>query len=154
MGEHGKGAAMRAVVTFRVGTQEFCIDVMAVREIRVWTPATPVAHAPDFVCGVIDLRGVVLPIIDLAARLGGLPTAATTRHAILVTEASGQLAGLLVEDVSELLTVGEDLIQPTPDVASEQARRLVSGIIVIGGRMVSLLAVGAILPRATAPIAA
>jgi hypothetical protein len=88
MAELGRtdGAAAREMITFLIGTQEFCIDVMLVREIRVWSPATPVAHAPGFVCGVINLRGKVLPIIDFAARLGFPPTQPTTRHAILVVQ--------------------------------------------------------------------
>ena len=67
------GAKSREMITFLVGAQEFCIDVMSVREIRVWTPATPIAHAPSYVAGVINLRGTVLPIIDFAARLGFPP---------------------------------------------------------------------------------
>jgi chemotaxis signal transduction protein len=70
--EKTDGAAAREMITFLIGIQEFCIDVMMVREIRGWTPATPVAHAPAFVSGVINLRGTVLPIIDFAARLGTL----------------------------------------------------------------------------------
>src|SRR5258708_23426624 len=89
------GAAAREMVTFLIGSQEFCIDVMVVREIRVWAPATPVAHAPGFVCGVINLRGTVLPIIDFAARLGLPPTEPTTRHAILVVQIKDQTIGLL-----------------------------------------------------------
>ena len=140
------GAAAREMITFLIGAQEFCIDVMSVREIRVWTPATPVAHAPDFVCGVINLRGKVLPIIDFAARLGFPPTEPTTRHAILVVEIDDQTIGLLVEGVSEILTISQDRIQPTPDVASQMAKDFVSGIVAIDGRMISLIALGAIVP--------
>ena len=107
MAEIGKteGPAAREMLTFLIGAQEFCIDVMSVREIRVWTPATPVAHAPSFVCGVINLRGNVLPIIDFAARLGFPPAKPTTRHAILVVQIRDQTIGLLVEGVTEILTV-------------------------------------------------
>lgn len=146
--------SVREMITFRIGAQEFCIDVMAVREIRVWTPATPVAHAPDFVCGVISLRGTVLPIVDFAARLGLKPTDPTTRHAILVVEIRAQMIGLLVEGVSEILTVGQDLIQPTPDVASQMAKDFVSGIIAIDGRMISLIALDSVLPPASDKAAA
>ena len=138
--------AAREMIAFLVGTQEFCVDVMAVREIRVWTPATPVAHSPSFVCGVINLRGTVLPIIDFAARLGLPPTQPTTRNAILVIQIGVQTIGLLVEGVSEILTIGERLIQPTPDVASRMAKDFVSGIIAIDGRMISLIALDAIAP--------
>jgi purine-binding chemotaxis protein CheW len=136
------GAKSREMITFLVGSQEFCIDVMSVREIRVWTPATPIAHAPSYVAGVINLRGTVLPIIDFAARLGFPPAEPTTRHAILVAQIGEQTVGLLVEGVSEILTITEDLIQPTPDVASEIAREFVSGIVATQNRMISLVALG------------
>ena len=60
----------RELVTFRVGEQDFCIDIIYVREIRSWTPATVLPHAPDYVLGVINLRGAIVPIVDLARRLG------------------------------------------------------------------------------------
>ncbi len=147
-------AAAREMLTFVIGSQEFCIDVMAVREIRVWTPATPVAQAPSFVCGVINLRGAVLPIIDFAARLGLPPTEPTTRHAILVVQIGDQTIGLLVDGASEILTISPDLIQPTPDVASQMTKHFVSGIVAIDGRMISLIALDAILPRSDEQAAA
>ena len=64
------GRSARELIAFRIGEQEFCVDIMSVREIRGWTPATPLPHAPSYVRGVINLRGAVLPIVDLAARLG------------------------------------------------------------------------------------
>ena len=148
MAEVGKkeSAAPREMITFLIGAQEFCVDVMVVREIRVWTPATPVAHAPSFMCGVINLRGTVLPIIDFAARLGFPATEPSTRHAILVVQIGDQTIGLLVEGVSEILTISQDLIQPTPDVASKMAKDFVSGIVATDGRMISLIALDAILP--------
>ena len=156
MVEIGKtdGAAMRELLTFVIGSQEFCIDVMAVREIRVWTPATPVAHAPSFVCGVINLRGIVLPIIDFAVRLGFPATQPTNRHAILVVQIRDQTVGLLVEGVSEILTISRDLIQPTPDVALRAATDFVSGIVATDGRMISLIALDAILPLDAEQVAA
>ncbi len=149
MAEIGKteGPAAREMLTFLIGAQEFCIDVMSVREIRVWTPATPVAHAPSFVCGVINLRGNVLPIIDFAARLGFPPAKPSTRHAILVIQIRDQTIGLLVEGVTEILTVDADIIQPTPEAASHAARDFVSGIVATEGRMISLIALDAILPQ-------
>ena len=148
------GATAREMITFVIGAQEFCVDVMLVREIRVWTPATPVAHAPGFVCGVINLRGKVLPIIDFAARLGFPPTAPTSRHAILVVEINGQTIGLLVEGVSEILTISQDCIQPTPHVASQMAKEFVSGIVAVDGRMISLIALDAVVPQRDAQAAA
>ncbi len=152
--ERSDSAKAREMITFVIGTQEFCVDVMSVREIRVWTPATPVAHAPDYVCGVINLRGTVLPIIDFAARLGFPATQPTTRHAILVAQIGDQTIGLLVEGVSEILTISQDLIQPTPDVALQAAKDFISGIVAIEGRMISLIALDAILPQSLEQAAA
>jgi len=137
----------REMITFLVGAQEFCVDVMSVREIRVWMPVTPLVHAPSFVQGMLDLRGVVLPIIDFALRLGLAPTEPTNRHAILVVEITNQIVGLLVEGVSEILTIGEEMIQPTPAVASQMAKDFVSGIVAVDGRMISLISLDAILPK-------
>ena len=95
---------------------------------------------------MINLRGTVLPIIDFSARLGLPPTEPTTRHAILVVQIRDQIIGLLVEGVSEILTISQDIIQPTPDVASQTAKDFVSGIIATEGRMISLIALDAILP--------
>ena len=140
--------AAREMITFLVGTQEFCLDVMSVREIRVWTHATPLVHAPSFVYGMINLRGTVLPIIDFAARLGMAPTEPTNRHAIVVVEIADQIVGLLVEGASEILTITQGSIQPTPDIASQMAKEFVSGVIATEGRMISLITLGAILPAA------
>jgi purine-binding chemotaxis protein CheW len=142
-----EATAPREMIVFLVGAQEFCIDVVKVREIRAWTPATPIPHTPSFVCGVINLRGTVLPIVDFAARLGLKATEPTSRHAILVAEVHEKLIGLLAEGVSEILTVGQTLIQPTPDVASQSAKDFVSGIIAIDGRMISLIDLHAVFPR-------
>src|SRR6478752_8151648 len=90
-------SANREFVAFRVGAQEFCIDIMGVREIRGWTPATPLPHAPVYVRGVINLRGAVLPIVDLAMRFGLGLTEPTPRSVIIVVQVHQQVVGLLVD---------------------------------------------------------
>ena len=67
---HQTNADRRELITFRIGEQEFAVDIMSVREIRGWSPATPLPQTPEYMRGVINLRGAVLPIMDLAARLG------------------------------------------------------------------------------------
>jgi purine-binding chemotaxis protein CheW len=129
----------REVIVFRIGVQEFCVDIMSVREIRGWTPATVLPRSPSYVRGVINLRGAVLPIIDLAARLDFSAATATTRHVIVVVQIADQVVGLLVDAVSDILTLNESQIQPTPAVASESARAFVCGLIALEGRMVNLL---------------
>lgn len=140
-------SASNELIAFRLGGQEFCVDIMSVRDIRGWTQTTPLPHSPDYVKGVINLRGSVLPVIDLAARLGFAPTEPTARHVIIVTQVANQSVGLLVEAVSDILTIGADAIQPTPDVASDLARLFMRGILAIEGRMISLISLDCVLPK-------
>ncbi|MGD0642017.1 MAG: chemotaxis protein CheW [Roseiarcus sp.] len=126
-------------IAFRVGAQEFCIDIMSVREIRGWTPATALPHAPSYVRGVINLRGSVLPIVDLAERLGFPPTDASARQVIIVVQVKSQIIGLLVDAVSDILTQSTENIQPTPDVATDIVRLFVRGVLAVDGRMIGLI---------------
>ena len=141
--ETGKGAEL---IAFNIGSQEFCIGTTSVREIRGWTPATPLPHAPAFVLGVVNLRGVVLPIVDLAVRLGFPPTEPTARHAIIVAEFGRQVAGLLVDGVSDIFTASEEQIQPPPDIAAETAKLYVRGVIPMDGRLVAVIDIANLLP--------
>ena len=136
----------RELMAFRIGAQEFCVDIMAVREIRGFTPATPLPQSPGFVRGVINLRGAVLPIVDLSARLGFGPAEPTARHVIMVVQVGDQVVGLLVDAVSDILTVSSEAVQPTPDVASDMAKMFVRGVLAIDGRMISHIALDNVLP--------
>src|ERR1700742_1433713 len=109
----------RQFITFRSGEQEFGAGIMAIREIRGWTETTPLPHAPDYVRGVINLRGVVLPVVDLKARLGLGRTQADPKHVIVVVQAGDRTIGILVDAVSDILTVTGGEIQPTPELARE-----------------------------------
>ncbi|MDE8347117.1 MAG: chemotaxis protein CheW [Acidocella sp.] len=136
----------KELIAFRVGRQEFCIDVMIVREIRGWTMATALPRSPHYVRGVINLRGAVLPIVDLAVRLG-LPSAEpTARNVIIVVQSGGQQIGLLVDAVSDILTAKDDQVQPSPDVSSELVRCFVRGLLPVDGRMISLISLDQVLP--------
>lgn len=141
-------ASARELIAFRIGAQEFCVDIMSVREIRGWTPATALPQSPGFVRGVVNLRGAVLPIVDLAARLGFPPPEPTARHVIIVAQIDNRVVGLLVDAVSDILTVTDDLVQATPDVASDMAKTFVRGVLAVEGRMISLIALDHILPAA------
>jgi purine-binding chemotaxis protein CheW len=129
----------REFIAFRVGVQEFCIDIMSVREIRGWTPATALPHAPSYVRGVINLRGSVLPVVDLAERLGFPPTDASARQVIIVVQVGAQIIGLLVDAVSDILTLTTETIQPTPEVASASVKFFVRGMLAIDGRMIGVI---------------
>ena len=144
----------RELIAFRVDAQEFCVDVRSVREIRGWTPATVLPQSPSFVRGVINLRGAVLPIVALDARLGFEVGETTARHVIIVAEIGDQLVGLLVDAVSDILTVTDDMVQPTPDIASELAKTFLRGVMTIEDRMVSVLALDRVLPQTAMDAAA
>jgi purine-binding chemotaxis protein CheW len=141
------------LISFQVRDQAFCVDLLAIREIRGWTQATPLPQSPDFIRGVVNLRGTVLPIIDLGARIGLGPTEPTARHAILVTEIEGRVVGLLVDGVSEILSLPAESLQPTPDVGSTLTREFVRGLLSHEGRMLTLLSLDSVLPETKAEAA-
>ncbi|HQT63334.1 MAG: chemotaxis protein CheW [Acidocella sp. 20-57-95] len=136
----------RELIAFRIGEQEFCINIMTVREIRGWTAATSLPHAPEYLRGVINLRGAVLPIIDLSVRLGLPSTEPTERNVIIVAQIAHQQVGLLVDAVSDILNFNEENIQQTPDIASDLVRMFIRGLLPVEGRMISLLSLDHVLP--------
>ncbi len=136
----------RELVSFRVGGQDFCVDIMAVREIRGWTPATVLPHAPAYILGVINLRGAVVPIVDLAARMGLEPIRPDARHVIVICVVDNQTVGFLVDAVSDILSVRHTLIQPVPAVSSDVTRAFFEGVIAIDQRMLRLIDIEAVLP--------
>ena len=146
MSQTSDSSTSRELIAFRIDGREFCVDIMQVRDIRGWTPATPLPHSPHYVRGVIILRGAVLPVVDLAARLGFKPSEPTVRHVIMVTQVEHQIVGLLVDAVSDILTVTEADIQPTPDLASELAKTFLRGVLAMDGRMISMIALDHVLP--------
>lgn len=127
------------IISFHICDQVYCVDAMAVREIRGWAPCTVIPHAPAHMLGVINLRGSVIPIIDVAMRLGLESVEPTERSAIIVIEQGDKLAGLLVESVSDMLTVKLSDFQPVPDVMPNEKQALVKGIITSGEQMISYL---------------
>lgn len=139
-------ADQRELVAFRMGAQQYCVDIHSVLEIRGWAHATQLPLSPSYVRGVMNLRGTVLPIIDLGTRLGIPVSPPSARHVIIVAKIDRKTVGLLVEAVSDILTVGEALIQPTPDIACETVRAFVRGIIPVNGAMISLLSLDGLLP--------
>lgn len=144
---------VRELIAFRIGDQEFCVDIMSVREIRGWVAATPLPRSPSYVKGVINLRGAVLPIIDLGARLGLKTTEPTARHVIMVVNLGERTIGLLVDAVSDIINLTDDAVQPTPDVASDQVKTFVKGLFSVEDRLVSLIALDRVLPETEAEAA-
>jgi len=135
------------LIAFKIGEQEFCVDIMSVREIRGWAPATPLPQTPAYMRGVINLRGAVLPIMDLAVRLGLPVTEPSARSVIIVVKTAERMVGLLVDGVSDILTVTRDSIRATPDVACDRVRSFVRGILSIDGRMISEVSLDRVMPE-------
>jgi purine-binding chemotaxis protein CheW len=150
---HQSSSDRRELITFCIGEQEFAVDIMSVREIRGWSPATPLPQTPDYMRGVINLRGAVLPIMDLAARLGLTINEISARSVIVVVKVEERLIGLLVDAVSDILTITQDAIQPPPDVGCDRVRSFVKGLISVEGRMISEISLERLLPEAE-PVAA
>lgn len=142
----GKRALDREVVAFRVAGQDFCIDIMSVREIRGWTETTILPHAQRYVKGVINLRGSVVPVVDLSERLGLGMIEPGPRHVIIITVIGTQTIGLLAEVVSDILTVNDEAMQPVPEIASESARAYISGMVVAQEKMIRKIDLAKVLP--------
>ena len=139
------------VVALRIGDQDYCIDREVVREIRGWSPTTVLPHAPAHVTGVINLRGAVVAVVDLAARLGLGKTAPTPRHVIVIVAFGPQTVGLLADVVSDILGVDHAAMQPVPDLASDATRAFITNVIPLeDGRMLRKLDLSKILPHRTA----
>ena len=140
-------ADLSEIVAFAIGDQSFCLEIEHVVEIRGWAKSTILPHAPDYVVGLMNLRGHVLPVADLSMRLGLGPTAPTPRHVIIITQIDDRTIGLLVEAVSDILSVHEDDMKPTPDVASSKTRAFIKGVYTISDKLVRAIDVVQVFPR-------
>ncbi|MBT9370746.1 chemotaxis protein CheW [Rhizobium sp. CSW-27] len=127
------------IIAFRLHDQEFCVKTTTIREIRGWAPSTPIPHAPADVIGVMNLRGSVIPIIDLAYKLGMRSTVANERSAIVVAEVHNMVIGMLVDRVSDILTISSSQIQPVPEVSASFDKSFSEGIIASENGMICFL---------------
>lgn len=141
-------------VTLVAGGQSFCIEITQIREIRRWTPVTILPHSPAHVLGVINLRGAVIPIIDLAAKLGFPPIAPTERHVIIIVAISERIVGLLVESVSEILGVRSSMVKETPRSSEDETTKAIEGIVPQEDDMTKIINLGSLLPTGKGGIAA
>ena len=130
----------RQLITFQLSDQVLGVDIMAIREIRAWSPATPLPNVPSHVRGVVNLRGVVLPVLDLRHRLGWGITDPTARHVIIVVRIGEQLQGLIVDAVNDIVTIPEDGMQSLPDIGDTPAANFLEGLATIDDRLILVLA--------------
>ncbi|MBO6795547.1 chemotaxis protein CheW [Maricaulis sp.] len=138
---NGREAApgQKQYVSFAAGSEQYAVDIMSVREIKGWTEVTSLPNQPEHVRGVLNLRGAVLPIIDLQCRLGGGLTETTQRHVIVIVAVMDRQVGLLVDAVSDILDVSDDKIQPVPETNSKEDARVFSGFLTDEDQMVAML---------------
>jgi purine-binding chemotaxis protein CheW len=148
MSEHRKLPSGHELIVVEIHGQRFAIDIMSVREIRGWSAASRLPHAPDYVLGVINLRGSVLPVIDFSFRLGLGPSEPHTASVVIVAEVDGRVAGLLVDAVCDILALGDTMLQPVPDVGDVRVYDFVRGVITTDAGIVTLLALDCVLPPA------
>lgn len=134
------------LITVVIGEQRFAIDIQLVREIRGWTSSTPLPNAPDYVLGVINLRGAVLPVLNLAARLGLPASEARSSSVVIVVDLVGRTVGLLVDAVSDIINVGEGEIQPAPVIGAASSKGLARGMITTEEGIITLIDMSGILP--------
>ena len=152
MHEHSDPADFRAgeavkVVAFELGGHHFCIDIMSIREIRPWTQTTPLPHAPESVRGIINLRGAVLPVVDLSSRLGFGFSEPGPRHGVIVTEMpDAQVTGFLVDRVTDILEIRPDDLHPTPDMVGRETKDFVRGVIARPSGMMAFLIIDKLAP--------
>jgi len=139
------------LLTFCIGEQFLGVDIMAVREIRAWAPTTLIPNAPEHIKGVVNLRGSVLPVIDLSCRLGWGRIDAQERHVIIVVDIGGSLHGLFVDAVNDIVTVNNQDLQSPPAVAGHKAVDLLQGVASIDDRMVMLLTLDKLVEHDDAP---
>ena len=140
-------AELLQLVTFSIGEEEFGVDILSVQEIIRMMDITKVPRAPDFVEGVINLRGKVIPIIDLRRRFG-LTTRDHDKHTrIIVIEINNMIVGFVVDSVSEVLRIPASTVEPPPPVVSGLESEYISGVGKLADRLLILLDLDRLLSR-------
>jgi purine-binding chemotaxis protein CheW len=115
-------------LTFRLGAEEYGIDILRVQEIRSYEQPTRIANAPAFIKGVVNLRGVIVPIIDLRVKLGCETVEYNTFTVVVVLNVKGRVVGAVVDSVSDVLELTKEQIKPAPELNSSVDASYITGI--------------------------
>lgn len=132
-------AVANQLISFAIGDDQYGVDIMAVREIKGWTAITPLPGQPDYVRGVLNLRGVIIPIVDLRCRFGQGLTEATPLHIVIVVQIEGKTVGLLGDRVLDIVALDAAEIKPVPRIAQSQRGRFLSGLVTHEDAMIALI---------------
>ena len=115
-------------LTFRLGGEEYGIDILKVQEIRSYEQPTRIANAPGFIKGVVNLRGVIVPIVDLRLKLGCDSAEYNAFTVVIVLNVRGRVVGAVVDSVSDVLELARDVIKPAPEMSSAVDTSFITGI--------------------------
>jgi purine-binding chemotaxis protein CheW len=136
----GSGIAdLSKFISFAIGDDQYGVDIMAVREIKGWSQITRLPRQPDYMRGVLNLRGVMVPIIDLRCRFGQGMTEATPLHVVIVVQIGARHVGLLADRVLDIVALEASQIQPVPRIAHASRADFLSGLMTIESGMIALI---------------
>jgi purine-binding chemotaxis protein CheW len=135
-------------LTFRLGAQEYGIDILKVQEIRSYEAPTRIANAPAFVKGVVNLRGVIVPIVDLRLKLACESAEYNAFTVVIVLNVRGRVVGAVVDSVSDVLELSRDHIKAAPEVHTAVDTSFITGIGTIGDRMLILVEIESLMSSA------
>ena len=132
-------AAKQQMIIFKVGAEEFAVDIMLVKEVVMMRDITPVPETLAFVEGVMNLRGNLVPVLDLRKRLRARRVLSSPEQRILIARCNGKLIGLIVDGTSEVVRISRDMIEPAPDIIRELDAEYIAGIINLNERFITLM---------------
>ena len=138
-GVANRTAGLSEFITFAIGDDQYGVDIMAVREIKGWTATGHLPRQPEYARGVLDLRGVMVPIIDLRCRFGEGLTEATPTHIVIIVQIDEKLVGLLADRVLDIVSFDNSQVQPVPRVGAAESMAFLSGLVTVEGAMIALI---------------
>ena len=134
-----RSATQTQFISFAIGDDQYGVDIMSVREIKGWTDITHLPRQPDYVRGVLNLRGAIVPIVDLRCRFGQGLTETTPLHIVIIVQVNGRQIGLIGDRVLDIVSVEANEIQPVPRTTQDQATDFLSGLVTIDNGMIALI---------------
>ncbi len=135
-------------LTLRLGEEDYAIDIMRVQEIRSYEEPTRMANSPSFIKGVINLRGVIVPIVDLRMKLNMEKVDYTEFTVVIILNVKGAVTGAVVDAVSDVVTLDSKMIKPAPQFESSVDSRFILGIANVGERMLIVMNMETLLSNA------
>jgi purine-binding chemotaxis protein CheW len=126
-------------LSFRLGGEEYAIDILQVQEIRAHEPVTRIAHAPDFIKGVINLRGSIVPIVDLRVKFGLADARFDTFTVVIILNIAKRVMGVVVDAVSDVVALAADEIRPAPEMSGAIDSGFIRGLAPQEGRMLIII---------------